>query len=102
MNVRIFCVLRSRRSCLSWRSIAMGCPSLHVALFLGRPLDDEVPLLQARDDLAVEAVREAGGDLDLLRLGLGRGARDLDERLLAAVLEGDDPLGDEQDVLLFL
>src|SRR5262249_55740164 len=102
MNVRSFCVRRSRRSCLSWTKNATGSlgGESEVALLLRRPLDHQVPLLEPRDDLAVQAVGEPGLDLDLLRLCLGRGARNLDEGLLAAVLEGDDALGNQEDVLL--
>src|ERR1051325_1037622 len=44
---------------------------------LRRPLDDLIALLQSRQHFHVEAIRNAGLDLDLLRLALRRGAGDL-------------------------
>src|SRR6202162_2872113 len=68
---------------------------------LGRPFYDFRALLKTREDFRVHAVGDAELDLDSLGPPLRIGSRNLDEGLLAAVLEGHDALGHDHDVFLF-
>src|SRR5262245_53558823 len=103
-NVRSFWLRRSvhiwRRA--SRRESMSGAPDLVDCgrQLLGRPLEDLRSEREALGDLDVQPVGDPELDGGLLGglLGLGRGQ--LDERLLAAVLEDDDSLRDCQHVLL--
>src|SRR6266545_5938611 len=97
--------ISSRRA---WTGAARRCAprndiggALALRDLLGRSLDHFGALLESRDDLRVHPVGDAELDLGLLRLLFGFASGELDEGLLAAVLEGHDPLGHDQDILLF-
>src|ERR1051325_251876 len=97
-KVRNFSLRMSRTSCrrTSFRLICMIRP---LGDLLRRALHDLVALLQTGEDLDVHAVGDAGLDHDLFRRRLRIGAGDFDRGLLPAVLEGDEPLRDGDDVL---
>src|SRR4051794_13780026 len=90
-KVRSFSALRSRASCLRTSFMVLRD-------FFRRSFDQLLPLRQSRDHFDIQSIRDAGLDVDFLRI-LRIGAGDFHGRFLAAVSERDEALGDDQDVL---